>query len=106
MFSSCKLYYLTIISAYYGENQKSIKVLGYLWVFFIFEMMSKIKKFLIDDKKLEELGDIIIQKIEKYIDKKLKPLLDKSKEKIEYVEMNFLWFPYLKCLKIYKTYLY
>jgi len=52
--------------------------------------MAYNKNFVIDDKKLDELGDKIIQTIESYIDKKLRLILDKIKEKKEYYELNFL----------------
>ncbi len=52
--------------------------------------MASSKKFVINDKKLDELGDKIIQTLESYIDEKLKPILDKVKEKKDYYEMSFL----------------
>ena len=63
-----------------------------LYSFFsaFYNIMAYNKNFVIDDKKLDELGDKIIQTIESYIDKKLRLILDKIKEKKEYYELNFL----------------
>ncbi len=52
--------------------------------------MESNKNLVIDDKKLGELGNKNIHTIESYIDKKLKPILEKIKEKKEYYELNFL----------------
>jgi len=52
--------------------------------------MTSSKKFVIEDKKLDELGDKIIQTLESYIDEKLKPILDNVKENKEYYEMSVL----------------
>ncbi len=48
------------------------------------------ENFIINDKRLDELGDKIIHKLESYIDEKLRPILAKIKENKDYYEMNFI----------------
>ncbi len=49
--------------------------------FAIYGIMATSKKTVKEDKDLEELDERIIQKIESYIDEKLKPILEKAKIK-------------------------
>ena len=52
--------------------------------------MASSKKSLMEDKELNELEEWIIQKIESYIDEKLKPFLEKVIINKDYYEMSFL----------------
>ena len=52
--------------------------------------MQKDGDILLDKKHVEEIKKEIIQCIEKYIDIKLKPVLNYFKKKKDYYEMSFL----------------
>ena len=58
--------------------------------FAVYEIMASNKKIVKKDEDLEELDEMIIRKIESYIDEKLKPIFEKAKIKKDYYEMSFL----------------
>ncbi len=52
--------------------------------------MEKDRDLILNKDQLEEINQVIIQRIEKYIDLKLKPIIKYFEKKKDFYEMNFL----------------
>ncbi len=57
---------------------------------FIGWSMEKDRDLVLNKDQLEEINQVIIQRIEKYIDLRIKPIIKYFEKKKDFYEMNFL----------------